>query len=56
MNEFDQEGSINQEIPTVDSIKERIAQVSSKPLSEHSEEFEAIHADLQKVLSNIDGL
>ena len=48
--------SQNQEVPSVESIKRRIADIASKPLAEHSDEFEAVHADLQRALSGIDGL
>ena len=41
---------------SVAEIKERIANIASLPLSEHSNEFEQIHAELQKVLAEIDGL
>ena len=41
---------------SVDAIKARIALINSKPLEEHSEEYEAVHASLQRALSEIDGL
>lgn len=37
-------------------IKERIAAVNNLPLSEHSNEFERIHAQLQQALTNLDGV
>ena len=40
----------------ISAIKTRISEISSKPLDNHSQEFEEIHADLNKVLSEIDGL
>ena len=40
----------------VADIKERISNIAGLPLSEHSNEFEQIHAELQKVLAEIDGL
>jgi uncharacterized coiled-coil DUF342 family protein len=40
----------------ISSIKTRISEISSKPLDTHSQEFEEIHTDLNKVLSEIDGL
>lgn len=40
----------------LEEIKSRIAEVQSKPLDTHSQEFESIHADLSMVLSEIDGL
>ena len=46
----------NSEGLSIDSIKERISQMPQKPLDTHSQEFESIHADLSKVLSEIDGL
>jgi len=48
--------SASEEAVSVESIKRRIAEISSKPLSQHSEEFEAVHAELQRALSGIDGL
>ena len=48
--------SAAQEAVSVESIKRRIAEIASKPLVEHSQEFEAVHADLQRALSGIDGL
>lgn len=48
--------SASEEVVSVESIKLRIAEISSKPLSQHSEEFEAVHAELQRALSGIDGL
>lgn len=41
---------------SIDEIKVRIAAINSKPLSEHSEEFEAVHTSLQRALSEIDGI
>jgi uncharacterized coiled-coil DUF342 family protein len=40
----------------ISAIKTRISEISSKPLDTHSQEFEEIHAELNKVLSEIDGL
>lgn len=40
----------------LEEIKSRIADVQNKPVDTHSQEFEAIHADLNRVLSEIDGL
>ena len=40
----------------ISAIKTRISEISSKPLDTHSQEFEEIHTDLNKVLSEIDGL
>jgi hypothetical protein len=40
----------------LDEIKARISEVQSKPVDTHSQEFEGIHADLSRVLSEIDGL
>ena len=40
----------------VSEIKERISNIAGLPLSEHSNEYENIHAELQKVLAEIDGL
>jgi len=37
-------------------LKERIKAVSNLPLSEHSAEFERIHAQLQQALTNLDGV
>ena len=59
MSEFNSQHTQEQapaEHISVDAIKARIAEISSKPLSEHSDEFEAVHAQLQKALSGIDGL
>lgn len=54
----DIQGNIYDESNTtsIDAIKERIAAINSKPLEEHSEEFEAVHTSLQRALSEIDGL
>ena len=41
---------------SVSNIKDRISNIAGLPLSEHSNEFEQIHAELQKVLAEIDGL
>ena len=40
----------------LEEIKSRISEVQSKPVDIHSQEFEGIHADLSRVLSEIDGL
>ena len=40
----------------LEEIKTRIVQVQSTPVDTHSQEFESIHADLSRVLSEIDGL
>jgi len=40
----------------ISAIKTRISEIGSKPLDTHSQEFEEIHAELNKVLSEIDGL
>ena len=40
----------------ISAIKTRIAEIGSKPLDTHSQEFEEIHAELNIVLSEIDGL
>jgi peptidoglycan hydrolase CwlO-like protein len=40
----------------LEEIKSRIGEVQSKPVDTHSQEFESIHADLSRVLSEIDGL
>ena len=40
----------------LEEIKSRISDVQSKPGDTHSQEFEGIHADLSRVLSEIDGL
>ena len=40
----------------ISAIKTRISEIGSKPLDTHSQEFEEIHTDLNKVLSEIDGL
>ncbi|MFZ4063421.1 MAG: hypothetical protein ACOYK0_00435 [Candidatus Nanopelagicaceae bacterium] len=41
---------------SIDAIKQRISEIAQKPLDTHSQEFENIHADLNRVLSEIDGL
>ena len=41
---------------SIDAVKVRIASVASKPLDEHSEEYEAIHSSLQRTLAEIDGI
>lgn len=40
----------------IEEIKNRIAEIPQKPLDTHSQEFETIHSDLNRVLSEIDGL
>jgi len=40
----------------LEEIKSRISEVQIKPVDTHSQEFEGIHADLNRVLSEIDGL
>jgi hypothetical protein len=40
----------------LEEIKSRIAGVQNKPVDTHSQEFESIHTDLSRVLSEIDGL
>jgi hypothetical protein len=40
----------------LEEIKSRISEVQSKSVDTHSQEFEGIHADLSRVLSEIDGL
>jgi uncharacterized coiled-coil DUF342 family protein len=40
----------------LDEIKTRISEIQNKPVDTHSQEFEGIHADLSRVLSEIDGL
>jgi uncharacterized coiled-coil DUF342 family protein len=40
----------------ISAIKTRISEINSKPLDTHSQEFEEIHAELNKVLTEIDGL
>lgn len=40
----------------ISAIKTRISEISAKPLDTHSEEFEEVHTELNKVLSEIDGL
>ena len=52
MSEFEQESDKS----FIDSIKARIAAVQSKPLEDHSAEFEEIHLQLTQALSEIDGL
>jgi hypothetical protein len=37
-------------------IKERVKAVNDLPLTEHSAEFERIHAQLQQALTNLDGV
>jgi hypothetical protein len=41
---------------SLEDIKLRISSISQKPLDLHPQEFEAIHNDLSRVLSGIDGL
>lgn len=59
MNDFNSQStddSVSSDSVSVEAIKARIAEISSKPLSAHSDEFEAIHSQLQRALSGIDGL
>jgi len=51
MNEMNESAKIN-----LDEVKERISKMSQNPLDTHSQEFEKIHADLARALSEIDGL
>jgi hypothetical protein len=46
----------NAEKVNLDEVKMRISEIAHKPLDMHSQEFESIHADLSRVLSEIDGL
>lgn len=46
----------NSEKIDLSGVKLRISEISLKPLDAHSQEFEAIHEDLNKALSEIDGL
>jgi hypothetical protein len=57
MNEF--EDNINDSSQTkidVVSIKERISNLQSLPLDQHSNEYETIHQELVRTLAQIDGL
>jgi hypothetical protein len=40
----------------LEQIKSRISDVQRESVDTHSQEFEGIHADLSRVLSEIDGL
>jgi nicotinamide mononucleotide (NMN) deamidase PncC len=48
--------SSDSNVTSIEDIKARIANVSSKPLDEHSAEFEEIHNQMTQALSEIDGL
>ena len=37
-------------------VKERISNISGRPLEEHCDEYEQIHSQLQLALAEIDGL
>jgi|FLOH01.1.fsa_nt_gi hypothetical protein len=41
---------------SLEEIKRKISTVQEKVLDSHSKEFEEIHSDLNRVLSEIDGL
>ena len=43
-------------LQSLTEIKTQIVQISQLPLETHSEEFEAIHNGLSRVLSSIDGI
>ncbi|MEI6648803.1 MAG: hypothetical protein WCO08_04070 [Actinomycetes bacterium] len=38
------------------AVRDLIADIGSKPLSEHVEEFERVHGQLLRALSEIDGM
>jgi len=41
---------------SIEAVKSRIAAINSLPLEEHSNEYEEIHASLQRALAEIDGI
>ena len=41
---------------SIDAIRDRITSVQDKALEEHVGEYDAIHAQLERALSAIDGL
>ncbi len=41
---------------SINSIKEKIAALSEKEVSEHVPAYDEIHTDLQRALSEIEGL
>ncbi len=57
MNEnFNSGENLAPEKVNIESVKRRIADISTLPLESHSQEFEEVHADLQRALTQIDGL
>ena len=56
LNNSSSESTTTRSAASLADIKERISNIAGLPLSEHSNEFEQIHAELQKVLAEIDGL
>lgn len=41
---------------SIESLKGKIAEISEKPVNEHVGAYEEIHGDLQRALSEIEGL
>jgi hypothetical protein len=56
MNEYSSDEQRVSEKVNIESVKRRIADISSLPLERHSQEFEDVHGDLQRALTQIDGL
>ena len=52
MNELASEANLT----SIEAIKAKISNVSQKPLDEHSAEFEEIHNQMVRALSEIDGI
>ena len=46
----------DQNTTSIEEIKQRISNVPTKALDEHSQEFEEIHNQLTQALSEIDGI
>jgi hypothetical protein len=46
----------NLALDQIAQIRELISQISSRPLSEHCEQFDLVHSQLNTALSQIDGL
>lgn len=41
---------------SIDAIRDRISSVQDRDLSEHVDEYDGIHAQLERALTQIDGL
>ncbi|MEI6844895.1 MAG: hypothetical protein WCK79_06315 [Actinomycetes bacterium] len=40
----------------VEQVKDELSRIDSLPVNEHADSFEAVHQNLERALSTIDGL